>query len=255
MCSNAAACRFDHLADGWLVGRLSHLAELPGITHAVSTRTGPRGASFRADHPFGPANRQALVAAIGAERFVTVHQVHGNDIATADEAMAASVQADGLMTDRPGVAVLGLSADCPIVLVADPATGAVAMAHASWRSTVGRVTARLIAAMQNAYGCDPATMHAGVCPSAGPCCYEVGADVIEAVDRSLGAAGRRCVIGRDGRTYFDLWAANVAQLTEAGLAGRNIEVAGVCSICDNRFFSYRREGERAGRYGGMIARI
>jgi len=83
----------------------------------------------------------------------------------------------------------------------------------------------------------------------------VGDDVVDAATRAMGQAAGDCIIRRDGSTCFDLWAANVRQLTAAGLARQNIEVAGVCTICDNRFFSHRREGARAGRHGGMIVRV
>jgi len=250
----APAMRFVDLPGGWTVGQFPGLAALGGFAHAASTRIGPDGASLRHDDPNGPAHRMDLARAIGAKRCACVRQVHGSIVVDAAEAMTGSPGADAMMTDRPGVALLGLSGDCPIVLVADPARGAVGMAHASWRSTVGQLSTHLVAAMREAYLCDPADLRAAICPSAGPCCYEVGDDVVAAVEESLGDVASGCIMCRDGATYFDLWAANVQQLTEAGLIGENIEVAGICTICDNRFFSYRREGVKAGRHGGLIAR-
>ena len=256
MSSDAApAVRFVDLPGGWTVGEFPALAALSGFRHAASTRLGPEGGSLRHDDPRGMAHRDALTRAIGAECWVAGRQVHGATVVDAAVAMAGPVEADALMTDRRGVALLGLSADCPIVLVADPTRGTVGVAHASWRSTVAGISSRLIAAMGEAYRCRPADLRVAVCPSAGPCCYEVGDDVVAAVRRALGDVASRYTQHRDGATYFDLWAANTHQLTEAGVIRENIEVAGICTICDNRFFSYRREGVKAGRHGGLIARV
>lgn len=239
----------------WLLGQMPLLRELPGIRHAVSTRQGPNGADLHVESAFGLANRRQLAAAIGAQSVAYVRQVHGDVVAEADEAMAGEVQADALMTNRAGVAVLGLSADCPIVLVADPVAGAVGMAHASWRGTVQKIAFKLIGAMARRYGGDPRNMQAVICPSAGPCCYEVQEDVVSAARQALGEDSARFFVQRDGRKFMDLWQANVAQLTQAGLCEHNVQSSGVCTICDTRFFSYRRENTSAGRFGGIIARM
>ncbi len=247
--------RFGWVRGGWRVGRIALLTELPGVRHAVTTRIGPRGASLSDRDRAGEGNRRRLGRALGAETIVTVRQVHGNTVVDADRAIEEPVEADAIMTDRPGVALLGQSADCPIVLVADPTTGAVGMAHASWRGTVAGVTGELIAAMGRAYHCDPADMRAGICPSAGPCCYEVGDDVVAAVRGAFGERAEALLPARGGGVHFDLWQANIEQLTEAGLGRHNVALAGVCTICDRRFFSYRREGPATGRFGGVIVRI
>ena len=246
--------RFLQLADGWTVGQMPFLHALPSIRHLVSTRIGPDGAGVGWDDPHGAVNRRRLARLVGAEQAAAVRQVHGNRVVEADEALADCVQADALMTARPGVALLGQSADCPIVLVADVARGAVGMAHASWRGTVGCVAAELIDAMCRAYRCRTYDMAAGICPSAGPCCYEVRDDTVSAARAGLGPRAEGYFLRRQGRTYFDLWRANIEQLTRAGLSEHNIAVAGVCTICDRRFFSYRREGESTGRFAGVIAR-
>ena len=250
--------RFVELDGGWHVGQMPLLAGLGGIGHAVSTRAGPDGASVSLRDRHGLANRRSLGRAIGAERVVTVRQVHGARVIDAGEALAAApgaeAQADALLAGDPGVALLGMSADCPIVLLADVVHGAVGMAHASWRGTVQAVGAALVEAMQRAYGCDPSDMRAGICPSAGPCCYHVREDTLAAARQAMGPEADRYFPRRDGRMVFDLWRANVEQLTRAGLSKQNIQVAGVCTICDRRFFSYRRDGRQAGRFAGLIAR-
>jgi YfiH family protein len=240
---------------GWLLGRFDRLARAPGVEHGVSTTVGPNGANLRDDAATAKANRQSLAEAIGARDYAAAQQVHGGSVVAVDEPQDGRVEADALMSDRVGLALLGLSADCPIVLVADTDGRAVGMAHASWRGTVARVTAALVAGMQKAYGCPPGRMAAGICPSAGPCCYEVGGEVRQAAANTLGPGWEDYFLNRDGRTYFDLWRANVQQLTSAGIPEQNIAVAGVCTICDDRFYSYRRDGALAGRFGAAIAKV
>jgi copper oxidase (laccase) domain-containing protein len=120
---------------------------------------------------------------------------------------------------------------------------------------VQRITYKLVEAMTNAYGCSPADMQAAICPSAGPCCYEVKDDVRSAATNALGDGAADFFVHRDEKMFLDLWRANTAQLVEAGLCGHNVQAAGVCTICDQRFFSYRREAAQAGRFGGLIARV
>lgn len=242
------------LAEDWIVATLPMLEAMPGIRHAVSTRLGPGGANLAWDDPQGPARRQSLAHALGAVQVAALRQVHGDRVVPAEEALAAQIEADAMYTRREGLAVMGLSADCPIVLVADVESGMVGMAHASWRSTVARLTYKLIRAMCADGGCRPAEMVAGICPSAGPCCYEVGPDTVAAAKAGLGEKAERFFTPHNGRACFDLWAANVGQMLEAGLCRHNIQVAGVCTICDGRFFSVRREGAATGRFGACIAR-
>ena len=97
---------------------------------------------------------------------------------------------DTLITDEPGVPLLLRYADCTPVLIYDPAHHALALIHSGWRGTVqgaGRVAVEALAAE---YGSRPAEMIAAIGPSIGPCCYEVGEDVIDAVHASLRPARR-----------------------------------------------------------------
>lgn len=238
----------------WTLARLPRLSRIPGLVHAMTTALDTPPRNLHADCPTGLRDRRQLAEHLGLDGCAWARQVHGGRVVTADEAGQGRVEADGLITDRPGVGLLNLSADCPIILASDVKAGAVGVAHASWRSTVQRIAERLIEAMAGAYGCEPGRIVAGISPSAGPCCYEVGEDVREAAIDALGPAAESCFAWRDGGMTFDLWRANVQQLTRAGLSEQNIEVAGVCTITDTRFYSYRRQGAAAGRIGCLIAR-
>ena len=154
---------------------------------------------------------------------------------------------DTLITDEPGVPLLLRYADCTPVLIYDPAHHALALIHSGWRGTVlgaGRVAVEALAAE---YGCRPAEMIAAIGPSIGPCCYEVGEDVIDAVHAAFDRPAE-LLLNRNGsgplsgRAHFDLWAANRRWLAEAGV--RQIEAAEICTACriDDFYSSSRRAG-------------
>ena len=193
---------------------------------------------------------------------ITVQQVHGADVIAVDDARSATgsddtptcvPNVDGMVTNRPGMALMASSADCPLVLVYDPAGRAIGLAHAGWRGTLAGIAERLVACLTSNYGSMPQQMVATICPSAGPCCYQVGADVVELAAERW-PEPERFLVRRDGRTLLDLWSANAAQLQMAGLSPEKIETPGLCSICDHRFHSYRRAGAFTG-HGGLIAAL
>jgi len=153
---------------------------------------------------------------------------------------------DGLVCDLPGVPLILLSADCPLVCVYDPDRPAVGAVHASWQGTVAWASKNLVHQMVRAYRSDPSRLLAAIAPSAGPCCYEVGWEVYRIAQGKLDDCDqvlRPC----GNRFLFDLWLANRHQLMDAGITDDHIEVSELCTICDHRFWSHRRQGPEAGR--------
>ena len=99
---------------------------------------------------------------------------------------------------------------------------------------------RVVATMQAEFSSRPADLLAGIGPSIGPCCYEVGDEVIESWLTGRVAEVEGAVIRHATSYHFDLWSANRLQLVQAGLAHDAIEVGGRCTRCEyERFFSYR----------------
>jgi hypothetical protein len=228
------------------------LAKVPGLVHAFTTR--PHDVSMRlaGDAAARQAHREAVATDLGldAGRLAACVQVHEPGIARieANHPGGRVESTDGLFTAAPGLPLMAFSADCPLVLVCDPVRRSVGMVHASWRCTVARAVGELIAAMRRELGCNPAEMLAGVGPSAGPCCYEVKQDVYTAAEPLPNRDA--LFVRREGRTFFDLWAANRQQLTATGVDADNIEVAGICTMCRNDlFYSFRREGAGCGHFG------
>jgi YfiH family protein len=161
--------------------------------------------------------------------------------------------ADGLITDRQGIALVITAADCVPVYLYDPVRRVIGVVHAGWRGTVAGVAAEAVRAMREHYGCDPADIHAAIGPSIGPCCYEVDEAVAGPVRQHFGdgAEGLLRPSARAGRHMLDLWAANRLELTSAGVG--QVHVAGACTACQrDRFFSHRAEAGGAGRGAAII---
>jgi purine-nucleoside/S-methyl-5'-thioadenosine phosphorylase / adenosine deaminase len=179
------------------------------------------------------ANHERLRSLAGDVRIARCAQVHGTRVVTAGDGRP---EADGIVTDVTGVAALVITADCLPVALSVP--GAVAMLHAGWRGLAGGVLEQGVAALRELGATGSVT--AAIGPGAGGCCYEVGdevrdafADVPEAID------------GRN----VDLKTVARARLHAAGAV--EVHDAGICTICDERFFSHRRDRGITGRQGGL----
>jgi len=236
---------------GWEAGQFAHLANMTGLGHAVTTKNG-LDVQLAATDPASTARQVA--SAMGLDGIAFCKQVHG-DTLYRGESPGLAGDGDGLVTDTPGLGVMCFSADCPLVLVADNSSQAVGVAHASWRSTVKQITLRLVDRLGDEFNCEPENLVAGICPSAGPCCYQVGPEVVEAAVRELGLMAERFFRTSGDRFIFDLWAANREQLLSAGVRQENIHTAGVCTICHTHTYaSYRGEKDSAGRFVAVIGR-
>jgi polyphenol oxidase len=174
---------------------------------------------------------------------VRMRQVHGDHVAVVREVPGTPPEADGLVTDVPGLTLMVLVADCVPVLLADPAHGVVAVAHAGRAGVQAGVVLRTVAAM-TALGAREVTAWVGphVCGS----CYEVPADMRDEVAAVVPQAGAQTSWGTPA---LDLGAAVTAQLEQAG--AQVVDVAG-CTREDPTLYSYRRDGARAGRMAGLV---
>jgi hypothetical protein len=227
------------LSSGQVVGAFPALERLSGIAHAVTTRS---------CGDFGPAHRGSDVAAFG---FITAtlgvpdaawaEHVHGTQVLVADHPGRAGA-ADGIVTRRPGLAIMAFSADCTDILIADPAVRAVGAIHAGWKGAAGRGASSLVRAMAYHFGSRPADLVACVGPSIGPCCFGANEEMIAEVRANYGQKADEFLSPRRKHVAFDLWRANVLDLQSAGVPPDNIHVAGLCTYCRNDiFFSHQKE--------------
>ena len=192
-------------------------------------------------HGFGTRD-----AEIDQSRMASLKQIHSGAALLADRAAGECGEADALVTAEAGVTVSIRTADCVPILLADPETRAVAAVHAGWRGTAARISESALGRMRGTFGARPEIIIAAIGPAIGRCCYEVSAEV----GRALGADFDGALHG-----YVDLREINRRQLVELGVAPERIELVGGCTKCHpEQFFSWRGEGERAGRMVSFIGR-
>lgn len=251
---------------GSLVYYQFHSLSSPGVAHGAFTRIGgqsrPPWHSLNTGHTVGDdieavdANHRLICQALGfsTDDIVSPHQVHSATTAVVGVADRGTVirETDALITDVPGVLLMLRFADCTPVWLYDPVQRAIGLVHAGWRGTVAGAARATVAAMQSAYGCRPADLLAGIGPAIGPCCYEVGKDVAQAITEAFPEAAVRLLSPQTkDKWHLDLWAANRHTLAQAGV--RHIEVAGICTACHTEeWFSHRAEQGRTGRIGALI---
>jgi polyphenol oxidase len=209
-------------------------------------------------------NRRRLERAAGGPIFVA-RQVHGANVvrvrAGDDRAALARTDADGLCTDAPGVVLGVFVADCIPALLVDPRTGACAAVHAGWRGTVAGVLPAAVSAMAAEFGARPGDLRAALGPAIGPCCFEVGPEVVAALEALAADARARGIVlpsprRAPGKANVDLKAANRLLLERAGLNPGAIDAGPECTHCDRaRFYSFRRDGNATGQLMGVVGRV
>ena len=227
-------------------------AELSGARAAFSTRIGGVSeAPYEAlnvailtgdDRDRVHENRSRLARSIerDPDGVVMARQVHGSDLRRHDAPQEPRVYADVVkspdrvdaqVTSNPDLTPLVMVADCLPVALVGP--GGVAMAHCGWRGLAGGIVAAAAGEVE--------AEAAAVGPGVGPCCYEVGEEVLTAFDDLDGVARGR---------MLDLTAVATALLERAGVTA--VEASGLCTSCNSElFYSHRRDGERTGRQAGL----
>lgn len=195
------------------------------------------------------ADRARLFEALGVDpgRVATVRQVHHAAIAVADPADVP--QADGLVTNEPGLALFLRAADCSLIVVADPEHRAVGVAHAGWKGSARGVVIQLVRALERQYGAVVSECRAAIAPTVGMERYPVGAEVPAAFVKHRSWA-KHYVHHLGGRLHLDLAGINRHFLYEAGIPEENIEICRICTHDNPELLhSYRREGLGCGHHG------
>lgn len=218
------------------------------------------GGTVGDDTPRVRENRFRAFRALGRDprSMFDVWQVHSADVVVATaphDSIPREFKADGIITDNPAVTLFMRFADCTPILLYDPLHPAVGIVHAGWLGTVRKAVTATVAALQSAYGSNPAEILAAIGPSIGPDHYEVGPDVVEKANLAFGADAQSLFHQNGGqRPHFDLWAANRLALRQAGLQDQNIETAGMCTACNPQdWYSHREQKGKTGRFGALIA--
>lgn len=217
-------------------------------------------------------NRKRVAAALGfsLEDWTCGEQVHGVRIGVVHDKdrgrgsldrASAFQDTDGLVTDVPGVLLTSFYADCVPLYFWDPVTGAVGLAHAGWKGTVGAIAEQMVVRMSAEYGSLPQHIHAAIGPSIGECCYEVDDRVMDRVrDMGIGefiseeVTNSAVYIDKgQGKYMLNLKEINRHIMIKAGILAEHIECTSWCTSCNHDlFFSYRKDGGTTGRMASWI---
>jgi YfiH family protein len=234
-----------------------------GFVHGFPERTGGVSVGLRASLNLGyrwgddraavDENRRLLAAHVGyqpGELQVTKH-VHGTRVWQVGEPLPDPPEFDGLVTDRAGPVLGAFAADCIPIVFADPRARVIGACHAGWRGTVAGVAPNVLARMTE-LGARAADVRVALGPSIGPCCFEVGPEVVDAFRAAFGDVPGMVVRGPN-KDHIDLRVAMRASLERAGVAPEHIDAGPPCTKClAARFFSYRRDGMEGGVHMGFI---
>jgi YfiH family protein len=227
-------------------------------------------------------NRAAFLMQLGAISgkklwpLVTLRQVHSDLIHCIDEPPTEQLVGDGLITRMPGI-LLGIqAADCLPVILVDTKRRAVGVFHAGWRGTVKRIVEKGVGEMRRWFGTLPGNIKAAIGPGVHACCYAVGPEVRQQFESQFAYAEDLFHETKESdpvrekypllfltarapghgelptKIFLDLVEANRRQLTDAGVAPRNISASPLCTACrPDLLFSYRAERGVTGRMMGV----
>ena len=244
-----------------------------GVAHGFSTREGGVSEGTYATLNLGFCrgddrekvleNYRRFTAAIGAdyEGLVLSNQVHGDTGRTVtaadrrdDPCLPVNYDADGLMTDVPGLALVVFSADCIPVLLYDPVRRAAAAVHAGWRGTALGIVRRAAERMRDCYGTRMEDLLAAVGPGISKCCFETHADVPNAMVNAMGKAALPHVQSLPaGKFQVDLKGLNAQWLKDLGVPEEHIALSPECTACrTDRYWSHRRMGDQRGSLAAVI---
>lgn len=242
----------------------SHVLPRDGIVHGFPERGGGVSTGLRASLNLGlrwgddaqhvEENRRLLAhhAGYDPEQLQVTRHVHGTAVWKVGEPQPDPPEFDGLVTDRVGPVLGAFAADCIPLLFADPGARVIGAAHAGWRGTVGGVANNVVARMIE-LGAAAANIRVALGPSIGPCCFEVGPEVVEQFRATFGDLPGMVVAG-PRKDHIDLRVATRALLERAGVEAEHIDDAPPCTRCaPDRFFSYRRDGKDGGVHMAFIA--
>ena len=265
----------EHREQNGLVWLESRAISAPGgAAHGFSTRLGgvSQGvfASLNLGHTRGDdpkavrENYRRFCGATGVgetENLVLSHQIHEDTVRVCTLAdrgkgldRARDYDADGLMTDIPGLPLVIFSADCIPILFYDPVRRVVAACHAGWRGTALGIAAKTVRRMGEVYGCRPEHIRAAIGPGISQCCFTTHQDVPQAMEQAFGPLPEGLILPIPGENRFrvDLKGINAWLLGRAGVT--RLDQSSDCTACHpEKYWSHRITGPARGSMAAVIA--
>lgn len=209
-------------------------------------------AFFTGKNPGDDLLRISEIASVGKQKIFIPVQKHTDKVLLLDSFDPKI--ADAVITDWKGVLIGVQGADCVPILLYDRRTGATGAVHAGWRGTAAGILKKAIHAMGERFSSSQDDIILAVGPGIRWCCYGVGLEVIDAVEKATGGGDYFRVKGE--KKYLDLPRANMQQAVQAGVKPENISMSDDCTCCmPDKYYSYRFAKGPTGRQGGFIGLI
>ena len=246
--------------------RFSHFKKYDSLLHAVSRKFEEKPYAFSLALHTGEeeesiiANRKTLAKQLESTsplQFIVANQTHSDHIKIIDKpvtrgwesSLDAIEDCDALITNLPHMVLTILTADCVPILLYDPVQKIVAAVHAGWKGSKAQIVKKTVKKMIQKFGSNASDIKAGIAPSIGACCYEVGKEVAEHFFDTPHACKQK-----EEKYMLDLPHVNKQQLLDTGLKEEHIEMSHICTSCEvKHYFSYRKEQGCSGRFMSMIS--
>lgn len=248
--------------------------ELPFLLHAFTTRAGgvSKGcfASLnlcmtRGDDPEDVMeNHRIMAAELGYDLNLCVHshQTHTTNVRRIfrkDGGLGITrpqelSDVDGMITNEPGVVLMTFYADCTPLYFVDPVHKAIGLAHAGWRGTIGRIGAKTVEAMQEAFGTKAEDLLFAIGPSICPDCYEISEELAEDFRKAFPEHPEILKPSdQPEKAYLNLWECNRITALESGILPEHISVTNVCTRCNSHLlYSHRVQGNDRGNLTAIL---
>jgi YfiH family protein len=203
-------------------------------------------------------NRLAMAFAIPLENFLTLNQVHGDDIFVIKSygeylPTDKALDYDAIVTTRQNLAICIKTADCVPVFIVDRAKKIIAAVHAGWKGTALEITAKVINLLYDRYDSSPHDILAAIGPSIGLCCFELDEESADTFRNQKNHEEFLLAGNKPGKWIVDLPEANRRQMINCGIPEDNIDLSHLCTSCrQDLFFSYRGSGGITGRQLNFI---
>jgi len=194
---------------------------------------------------------------ISPDDIVCSNQVHGTNIRVVTKEDCGFLfkpnpnEADGLITQTPGVALMVFTADCVPVLLYDPVKKVAGAIHAGWRSTVANIVGITVRTMICEFGCSPTDIQAAIGPCISKCCFLTDNDVADAISEALPVTSKECISRQDDKFMIDLKEANRILLANTGIT--DINISDECTSCrSDKYWSHRKTQGNRGSQAAII---
>jgi len=238
-------------------------------THAFTTRFGGvsqgiysslnLGLNLKDDPAHVRENYSIVCRVLGFSADDLVHsgQVHGSSVRVVTRKdcgalfVGATQEADALITNEAGVALMVFVGDCLPILLHDPVRRVIGVVHSGWRGTAADIAGAAVEKMADCFGCPPADIRAAIGPCISRCCFETDEDVPQAIRHNLREQAESCIEMRENKFMVDLKETNRILLSRAGV--RDITISDECTSClCDKYWSHRKTKGRRGSQTAII---